>query len=317
MYVDAAMGYFYIETGVKDKMIGFDHVDKFILKDVHLHIPRGMAVGLLGGQGAGKTTFLKLICGLLMPEKGIVHTLQGNPIHNRRQLGQSIGVLFPGRTGLVQELSIRENFEQLKIVYQLEGDSFIADYTDLAKRFNFLEVDHLQVKSLSIGQKRRVELASALIHRPKLLILDEPIDHLDEVAKGALRALLKERQEQGMTLVVSSYNLDEIVHLCQRLILLDKGEVLYYGDVNVLMKKYAPMEKMKLHLLDKMPDLEDLPFEKYSLFQDQLTLVYNSNHMTSIEVLRSLLKQCTFSDVSIKKSELAEVILFLKGDTKA
>lgn len=296
-------------------MIGFDHVDKFILKDVHLHIPRGMAVGLLGGQGAGKTTFLKLICGLLMPEKGIVHTLQGNPIQSRRQLGQSIGVLFPGSTCLVQELSIRENFEQLKIVYHLERDSFIADYTDLAKRFNFLEVDHLQVKSLSIGQKRRVELASVLIHRPQLLILDEPIDHLDEVAKGSLRALLKERQEQGMTLVVSSYNLDEVLHLCQRLILLDKGEVLYYGDVNVLMKKYAPMEKMKLRLLDKMPDLEDLPFEKYSLFQDQLTLVYNSNHMTSIEVIRSLLKQCTFSDVSIKKSELAEVILFLKGDT--
>lgn len=297
-------------------MIGFDHVDKFILKDIHLHIPSGISVGLLGAQGSGKTTFLKLICGLLMPEKGIVHTMQGNPIHSRRQLGQSIGVLFHGSTYLIQELSIKENFEQLKIAYQLETRSFIADYTDLAKRLGFHELDHLRVSALSVGQKRRVELASTLIHRPKLLILDEPIDHLDEMAKETLRELLKERQAEGMTLVVSSYNLDEIAQLCQRLILLDKGEVLYYGDVTVLMKKYAPMEKMKLHLLDRMPDLEDLPFEKYSLFQDQLTLIYNSNHMTSIEILRSLLKQCTFSDVSIKKSELADVILLLRGDTQ-
>ena len=295
-------------------MIGFDHVDKFILKDIHLHIPSGMAVGLLGGQGAGKTTFLKLICGLLMPEKGIVQTMQGNPVRNRKQLGQSMGVFFPGCMHLIQDLSVRENFEQLKIIYDLDHQLFNADYADLAQRLNFQDIENTKVKHLSMGQKRRIELAATLIHRPKLLLLDEPIDHLDEVVKEALRSLLRERQAQGMTLIISSYNMDEISQLCQRLILLEKGEVLYYGDLSMLMKKYAPMEKMQLQLLGQMPDLEDLPFEKYSILEDQFTLTYKANHVTAVEILSVLLKQSAFSKVSIKKSDLADVILRIKGE---
>ena len=124
---------------------------------------------------------------------------------------------------------------------------------------------------------------------------------------------MKERVQQGMTLVFSSHNMKEVSDICNRIILLEQGKLLYYGEESTLLRKYAPMDSMRLKIAGNIPDMEDLPLEKYVVEGDELVLTYNSNHITASEILEELLKQTSVREVSIQKPDLADVIFEIKG----
>lgn len=297
-------------------MICFEQVSKFILSDVSIYIPEGTSVGLIGASGAGKTTFLKVACGLLLPEQGSVHTLRKDPVKYRSRLGVSIGVMLNDIPVLADYNSVESNFKDLQIIYRMSENEFTKEYNLLADALGFGSYKKETVNSLSLGQRRRVELGALLLRHPKLLLLDEPTISLDQNAKESLRELLTERQKEGMTLVISSHNMGEISALCERIALLDHGTLTYYGDRELLLKRFAPMDTLEITLSGPLPDLEDLPLRSFTLNQNKLTLTYNSNHITSAEILHHILKQTSFAGVSTKKSELADVIKRIeKGET--
>ena len=289
-------------------MIFFEHVSKFILSDVSIHIPQGTSVGIIGPSGSGKTTFLKLACGLLQPTAGCVHTMRLIPEKNRRRLGSMAGAFFAGIPFLQETDTVESNFRDLKIIYRMEDDIFHREYSALGERLGFHSFAKEQVKHLSLGQRRRAELGTLLLTRPKLLLLDEPSEGLDQTAKDSLRELLMERQAAGTTLVISSHNMEDISALCERIVLLDQGVLRYYGDKELLLKHFAPMEVMEISFSGKLPDLEDLPLAHYSLHQNKLKLTYNSNYVTSAELLRHILAQTTVTAVTTKKSGLSDAI---------
>lgn len=294
-------------------MLSFDHVSKFILSDLTLHIPKGVAVGIIGTSGAGKTTLLKLACGLLQAEQGEVYTLQKNPVEKRPILGPRIGCLIERMPVLDEYCSVAENFRNLQIIHRLTEEEFVEEYESLAERLGIREFEQTQVKDLSLGQRRRAELAAVLMHRPELLLLDEPTNGLDENAKKALQEILLERVQQGMTLVVASHNMREVSGLCQRIVVLEQGKLLYYGEEATLLRKYAPMDSMRLRVSDKLPDMEDLPLKKYEMKGEELILHYNSNYITASEILEILMKQTVVREVSIRKPDLADVIFAIKA----
>ena len=289
-------------------MIFFEHVSKFILSDVSIHIPQGTSVGIIGPSGSGKTTFLKLACGLLQPTAGCVHTMRLIPEKNRRRLGSMAGAFFAGIPFLQETDTVESNFRDLKIIYRMEDDIFTREYSALGERLGFHSFAKEQVKHLSLGQRRRAELGALLLTRPKLLLLDEPSEGLDQTAKDSLRELLMERRAEGTTLVISSHNMEDISALCERIALLDQGILRYYGDKELLLKHFAPMEVMEISFSGKLPDLEDLPLAHYSLYQNKLKLTYNSNYVTSAELLRHILAQTTVTAVTTQKSGLSDAI---------
>ncbi|MDE5892281.1 MAG: ABC transporter ATP-binding protein [Acetatifactor sp.] len=289
-------------------MIFFEHVSKFILSDVSIHIPQGTSVGLIGSSGSGKTTFLKLACGLLQPAEGCVHTLRLPPEKNRQRLGSMTGAFFSGIPFFRETDTVESNFRDLKIIYRMGDDIFDREYSALGERLGFRSFAKEQVKHLSLGQRRRAELGALFLTRPKLLLLDEPSEGLDQMAKDSLRELLIERQAEGTTLVISSHNMEDIFALCERIALLDQGILRYYGDKELLLKRFAPMEEMEISFSGKLPDLEDLPLDHYSLHQNKLKLTYNSNYVTSAELLRHILTQTTVTAVTTKKSGLSDAI---------
>lgn len=297
-------------------MLTFEHVNKFIFSDFSLHIPKGVAVGLIGASGAGKTTLLRLACGLLKPELGDVYTLQRNPVENRTMLGPRIGCLLERVPVLHEYISVLDNLKNLQIIHRMSDEDFKKEYTALADAFGIREFEHSTVESLSFGQKRRAELAAVLLHRPELLLLDEPTNGLDENAKKALQEVLKERVNQGMTLLIASHNMYEVSGICNRIVLLEQGKLLYYGEEGALLRKYAPMDRMRISISGKLPDMDDLPVEKYVMEDEELVLTYNSNHITASELLEMLLKQTSVREVSIQKPDLTDVILAIKEDYK-
>lgn len=297
-------------------MISFEYVSKFVLSDVSIHIPTGTTVGLIGASGAGKTTFLKLVCGLLLPEQGFVRTMRKNPVICRSRPGVSVRAMLNNIPLLADNNSVKSNFDDLQIIYRMPEDRYKEEYRRLAEVLGFGGYEAEPVNALSLGQRRRAELGALLLSHPKLLLLDEPTIGLDQTARESLRMLLREYQKEGMTLVISSHDMGEISALCERIALLDHGRLTYYGERELLLKRFAPMDALEVILSGPLPDLEDLPLHSFTLNQNKLTLTYNSNHVSSAELLHHLLKKTSFSGVTTYKSELADVIRRIgKGET--
>lgn len=168
------------------------------------------------------------------------------------------------------------------------------------------------VKELSLGERMRAELAAAIIYEPDLLILDEPDTGLDANAKEALRELILEGCSRGMTLLIASHDLEGLEKFCGRIALLDEGRLIFYGSPQNLRSGFSPTDTIRIKLGGKLPDLEDLPIDKYSIQGNLLTLSYNSNHITAAEILKTVLRQTHISEAKIIKPDLDSVISRLK-----
>lgn len=290
-------------------MISFDSVSKFVLSDVTIHIPQGKTVGLIGASGAGKTTFLKLACGLLEPDKGEVFTMRKSPVTERTSCGNDWSVLFTDKPFLNREDTVLGNFEMLGAMYRIRQDVFCTDYAELSERLGFHVFEKELVKNLSLGQRRRAELGAALLQRPKLLLLDEPASGLDETAKQAFQNLLTERKkETGMTVLLTSHDMVEISRLCDRIAFLHEGKLLFHGEEKALRRRFLPQETIRLKVTGGMPDLEDLPLEKYEFDGEVLQIGYRADVIAAAEILQFLLRKCNVTEVSICKPKLEDIV---------
>lgn len=293
-------------------MIQLEEVSKFVLSDVSLYVPEGEIVGLVGASGAGKTTLLRLICGLLQADGGRVRTLGRDPVVWRRYYGAEISTFLTGVPLLCREDTVQQGFELMKILYHISDSQFKRDYQKLSESLDFGKYVRETVKNLSLGQRMRVELGAVLICRPRLLLLDEPSIGLDENGKAALWELLEERSGMGMTVLVTSHDMTGLSRLCSRIALLDGGKLVFYGSEKNLRSRYAPVDVMTVNVNGQLPNLEDLPLKHYSVEGSVLTMSYDSNHITSAEILRLILSQTGVSGVNIRKPNLESIITQLK-----
>ncbi|MGN1120174.1 MAG: ATP-binding cassette domain-containing protein [Oscillospiraceae bacterium] len=294
-------------------MIYFENVSKYCLEEVSLHIPNGEIVGLVGASGAGKTTLIKLACGLLAPDKGRVYTLGKDPVSNRKRYKNAVSAFVTGTPLLCREDTVLQGFELIRTMYGIEKAEFHKRYIELSERLDFGKYEHQTVKNLSLGQRMRAELGAALIYEPKLLLLDEPNVGLDENGKAVLYELLTERCRSGMTVLMTSHDMAGVSRMCGRLALLDSGKLVFYGSEDNLRSRYSPIDVMTLKFSGNIPDFEDLPLKKYSVQGDTLTLSYNSNHITAAEILKLILRQTAVTEVSVRKPDLESIIAQLKG----
>ncbi len=291
-------------------MVDFVNVKKFTLDGLSLHIPEGERVGLLGNPGGGKTTLLKLACGLLAPEGGSVRVFGRKPRDWRKDSRTVISAYFTGMPLLECNDTIRQGFELVRCMYHIPKKSFWEEYKELSKRLDFAAFEHEAVKGLSLGQRVRAELSAALAIRPRLLLLDEPNAGLDENGKAALCDILKERGQQGLTVVAASSDMVGIAKLCTRFVLLKDGGMAFYGSGERLRSQFVPVDAMTIVFGGELPDFEDLPVMRYKIEGNQLTLFYNSNHVTAVEILKRVLAQTEVLEVKIQKPTLENMGIY-------
>lgn len=278
------------------------------LDKVSLHIPVGEVVGIIGASGAGKTTLIKIICGLLMPTAGDVRVMELDPLVQRKRIGRYIGVLFAEHGMLRAFDTVNANLEMVKNVYRRNDTSFMGETEELCDRFGIQGYRRTIVKELSFGQRRRVELVCLLLQRSKILVFDEPCNGLDADGKKQFEEEILRRSKMGITILISSHNMGEIEGVCTRIMLMEQGRVLFYGDRRRLLRRFAPMDVLIIRYDQGIPDLQDLPIRQYVIDNQTITISYNSNYITAAEIVHVLLGSINIKEMSVKKPRLEEVI---------
>ena len=294
-------------------MVLFDHVYKFKLKDMDLHIPKGTVLGVIGASGAGKTTFLKLAAGLLRQEKGHIRICGKDPIVDRRKVSNRISALFANVPVYSEDFTVIEGLNEAKTVFGLKDGEFMNSLEYLSKELDFKSLYDSKPKNLSLGQKRRAELGMAFLRDVSLYIFDEPCMGLDQNGKEAFRKLVKEKKKRGASILVSSHDMEEIAAIADRVLVLDEGEVSFYGSTEELYKRLVPMEVCAVEYEGRSPDISDIEVEKMTIENGKMNIWYNSNHVSSKEVLERICETTSVKSVNIRRSGLGESI---KGGRK-
>lgn len=203
------------------------------LTDVNLSVNVGEAVGLIGPNGAGKSTLIKMLCGILTPSSGSLSVLGRDPHTARGRNSHQIGVMMGQRTQLWWDLPVRDTFELHRSLYRIPEDAYRQSLDMLT---GLLRIDHLLdrlPRSLSLGERVRTDMALAMIHRPRLLFLDEPTIGLDLFAKDAVRTFLSQVHDAGgVTILLTSHDLVDIEAVCERIVIINGGRVTYDSPMN-------------------------------------------------------------------------------------
>ncbi|MFC0300168.1 ATP-binding cassette domain-containing protein [Virgibacillus soli] len=201
---------------------------------VSLDVKEGHVVGLIGENGAGKTTLLRMLCTLIRPDEGEI-TVNGKDIFEQQEsYRSSLGVLFGAETGLYNRLTARENLEYFASLYNMSNHDTKNRIDMLAKRFGMRKYLDRRVEGFSKGMKQKVAISRTLIHNPSIVLFDEPTTGLDITSSNVFREFIFQLKEEGKTIIFSTHMMDEVEQLCDDLIMMHKGQVVYEGELETL-----------------------------------------------------------------------------------
>ena len=227
------------------------------VREISFRVERGELLGYLGPNGAGKSTTIKMLTGILVPSGGRVSVAGLDPSRRRIELARRIGAMFGQRVQLWWDLPLVDSFELLRHIYRVPAD---RHRESLARFREVLDLDpflHTPVRQLSLGQRIRGELTAAMLHEPELLFLDEPTIGLDVVAKQRVRDFLVEiNRENGVTVLLTTHDLGDIERLCNRLLVIDHGSLIWDGGIAELRRRYGGERTLVVDLEEPSPPLE-------------------------------------------------------------
>jgi ABC-2 type transport system ATP-binding protein len=221
------------------------------VQEVSFNIQSGEIVGFLGPNGAGKTTTLKMLSGLLYPTRGGARVLGFTPWERRRDFLQAITLVMGQRNRLSWDIPAADSFILNQAIYRIDETEYRATLNELDELLDLRPIMRKPVRNLSLGERMKCELAAALLHRPKVLFLDEPTIGLDITAQARIRAFLQEyNQRTGATILLTSHYMADVTALCERIIMIHQGELKYDGGINELSRRIAPFKLICVSLKD-------------------------------------------------------------------
>jgi ABC-2 type transport system ATP-binding protein len=282
---------------------------------ISFSIQAGERVAFIGPNGAGKSTTLKVLSGILHPDAGSVEVAGLVPWRQRQALGFRIGTVFGQRSQLWYHLPARDTFELLGSVYDLPRAEHRRRVRELSEAFELGPFLDQPVSQLSLGQRMRAEIAASLLHRPRVLFLDEPTIGLDVVAKSIIRELLQRQSEQdGATLLFTSHDTGDIERVCQRVIVVHGGRMVWDGFIAELRRGYLSTKRLRLYsereqLSLALPGVRVLSSSPY---QCELEVALDVTPLGA--VLQAALAQSGLRDVSIEDAPLDDVIRSLYAE---
>jgi ABC-2 type transport system ATP-binding protein len=272
----------------------------------------GESVGYIGANGAGKSTTIKMLCGILVPTSGAVRTCGLDPLKSRRELARRIGVVFGQRSQLWWDLPLRDSFSILAAIHRLEPAAAGRRTGELVEQLEMADTLDTPVRQLSLGQRMRAEIAAALLHSPALLILDEPTIGLDVVSKARLREfLIMERAQRGTTLLLTTHDMGDVERLCDRVLVVDHGRLAYDGTLPGLAATVGAQRVLVVDLVSPAPDLlgitgtTHLGSEADGLRQ---RLGFDAEATTAADVLAEVALRADLRDLSIEEPDIEDVV---------
>ena len=294
-----------------------EYITKKAVDDISFEINDGEIVGYIGANGAGKSTTIKMMTGILTPTSGRVYVNNLVPYENREENAKNIGVVFGQKTQLWWDLPISETFSLLKDIYDVSDADFEERMKFLKEVLGLEEFFLSPVRTLSLGQRMRADLAAALIHNPQVIYLDEPTIGLDVVVKENVRKAIKEiNLKYGTTIILTTHDLDDIEELCNRIIIIDKGKKIYDGEIKGVKEEYGYLatveiqvkEEISLESLNIFDDIyKDKDF-KIDFKENKLIITFNINKISSSEIISRVMKKITVVDFAVKETSIEDIV---------
>ena len=253
------------------------------LKNVSFEVEEGDIVGYIGPNGAGKSTTIKIMSGILNPTSGECKIMGYTPWKDRKQYVKNIGVVFGQRSQLWWDVPIIDSFELLKDIYKIPDAEYNETLKELIETLNLKELLNRPLRQLSLGQKMKCELAGSLLHRPKVLFLDEPTIGLDAVTKLAVREFVKDiNKKWGTTIILTTHDMSDIDALTNKIILIGRGQILYRGSFSAIKEKYGHIKEIEVEFAKAY---ENVSLEGYDVIsREQNTVTFKNKETTEFHV---------------------------------
>lgn len=311
--------------GTIKSLFSNEMITKQAVCDVSFAIRRGEMVGYIGSNGAGKSTTIKMMTGILVPTAGTCVVNGIEPYRNRTQNARQVGVVFGQRTQLWWDLPLTETFTVLKEIYQVSEEDFKKRMEFLNDVLGIQEFENNAVRTLSLGQRMRADLGAALIHNPSVLYLDEPTIGLDVVVKDKIRDAIKEMNQNFQTTVIlTTHDLVDIEELCKHIIIIDEGQKIYDGSLDTLKINYGAKTVLELDISE--PDrLRDVNLnEVFSLSREVLSTEIRNNTVRISFVKDKIgvsklagyiMNLCNVTDMRIKETDITSIVkkIYMNG----
>ena len=285
------------------------------LADASFAIERGELVGLIGPNGAGKSTTVKLLTGILTPTGGTCTVDGRTPWEDRREHVRHLGAVFGQRTQLWWDVPIRDSFLLLRDIYDIDRSAWQKRLDELVEALELSEFLNAPLRQLSLGQRMRAELCGSLLHSPRLLFLDEPTIGLDAVSKLKLRAFLKaENAKNGTTILLTTHDMEDMLALCSRVMVLGRGRLLYDGALDALLHKYDTVHTLRV-VFEEAPNMAALP-ASVQRDGDAYILTYEPAVTPTSELLPKVLSAGRVRELTLKEQNVDELIARMYREMK-
>jgi len=298
--------------GIKGYLKSFvsrDYEEVHAVEGLNLEIEKGEMIGYIGSNGAGKSTTIKMLTGILEPTSGSIEVNGLNPSQNRKQNAMNIGVVFGQKTQLWWDLPVKESFKLLKEIYEVDD----REYEERIEEFNrVLDLDEFwdqPVRKLSLGQKMRSELAAAFLHHPPIVYLDEPTIGLDVAVKEKIRDFIRKmNREKDITVMLTTHDIDDIEDLCDRIVVLDKGRKIYDGELNTLVNRFTS-RRLILDIRDgENFELEQEGIQEIKRENSHIEIVFDREQLSASDIMQEALDKYDVLDFEIKEPDIEAVV---------
>lgn len=286
---------------------------------VNFEIKKGEIVGYIGPNGAGKSSTIKMMTGIMHPTSGSIQINGLSPQKHRKKVVKDIGVVFGQRTQLNWILPLKDSFELVKRIYNIDDETYNKNLNTMIDILNIKELMDIPVRKLSLGQRMKGDLVASMLHSPDILFLDEPTIGLDLEAKQAVRKFIKDiNREMGVTVILTTHDLDDVNELCDRLIVINHGQVVEDGALSDIVNKFNLYRVLAVEMFE--PDL-DIKHEKAEVIKRdnyKAWLRYYTEDISAAELIAELSQRYPIKDLTLNAYDIEYVIkeIYSKGNNE-
>lgn len=290
------------------------------VKDISLKIMPGEIVGYIGPNGAGKSTTIKLMTGIITPDKGEIKILGDNPQNKRKEIAKKIGVVFGQKSQLWWDIPVIDTYRLLKEIYKIEEEMFGKTINKLDEILDIKELLYIPVRQLSLGQRMKCDIVASLLHEPSILFLDEPTIGIDTVTKTQFRRFIRKiNKELNTTIVLTTHDMQDIVSTCERMILVNQGVLIYDGKISSFIENNHCYKQISFDLEINQVEISDLLEMNYirDVFINErhyTVIEFDDTIKSAMDIYNMISSKFDFKDFAVLEESIESIIEnYVKG----
>jgi len=303
-------------SGLKETVQSFFKREKVIVKavdNISFNVEEGSICGILGPNGAGKSTTIKMLCGALFPASGEIKAMGYRPYSDRKKYVRKIGAVFGQRSQLVWDIPPVDSFNMNRAIYGIPLKDYKSRLDELSALFEIEEVMNKPTRVLSLGERMKCEFIMAMLHKPKIVFLDEPTIGLDVIAKAKIREFIQKINSDGTTFILTTHDLEDVKQLANHVIVINRGVKVFDDTLQKLQLSLGEKKIIELTLDKPFEDFtDDIKIEDIKIIEQksplEITLEVDTSKVAIGDFIENLSRKCSFLDISVKELPMEKII---------